>query len=293
MITNQHKKMFSITSFIIVLFGLFAVLPLEVLLGRTTLEVKNIEIMELILKFIVLPILVILLTLYFIRVRCKIQNEQTNLPVSLIKMCYLPIAIYISGLLGWIGGVIYASIPFAENMIALLCIILAWVLSALLIILFGIYTDWLNNQSKKKFNISNIVYIVVAVLIIVGLFFGYKKVGVVEKITEINAFVQLAIYILAYFVMLLFLWKTIYSEETTVVVLEKDEEFTEEEKQLMVADIIEQEVLNDFTLYYEKNIGIHFEELKKYQGITKGSEDIEQNEEENIVSEDDKEEEVL
>ena len=93
--------------------------------------------------------------------------------------------------------------------------------------------------------------------------------------------------------MLLFLWKTIYSEETTVVVLEKDEEFTEEEKQLMVADIIEQEVLNDFTLYYEKNIGIHFEELKKYQGITKGSEDIEQNEEENIVSEDDKEEEVL
>ena len=265
MITNRQKTVFSAISFLAIVLGIFTVLPLEILFARMGIETKHVELIELIIKLIILPVIAIGMSVYFMKMRNDMQKEQTDVAVSVIKMCYVPVAIYISGLLGWLGGVIYSSISFSENMPALICIIIAWSASALLIILFGVYTDWLNNVTKKGTLISNIVFLVSAVIVVVVVFLGYKKIELVKTPTELNSFVQLAVYLLAFFAMLLFLWKSIYVEESAPIALDKDEEFTEEEKSTIVRSIIEEEVLNEFDLYYEINKGKYLEEAKAIQ----------------------------
>ena len=176
MITNKQKIVFSILGFVAAFIGIITILPFEILLNRLGIKVINIEGLELVIKFIVLPVFAILMSLYGMKIRKDNYYEQLDLSVGAIKMGYIPLATYLAGLLGWISGVIYASIPYDENMVALIQIMAAWGGSAFLIFLFGIYTNWLYKLNAKGFLITNIIFIACSVLTMVGVFFIYKNI---------------------------------------------------------------------------------------------------------------------
>ena len=62
---------------------------------------------------------------------------------------------------------------------------------------------------------------------------------------------------------LLFLWQSIFSEQSTPIVLEKGEEFTEEEKEEIIVDLVENEIQSNFDQYYIINKGKYLEELQE------------------------------
>ena len=261
MITNKQKIVFSILGFVAAFIGIIAILPFEILLNRLGVKVINIEGLELVIKFIVLPVLAILMSLYGMKIRKDNYYEQLDLSVGAIKMGYIPLATYLAGLLGWISGVIYASIPYDENMIALIQIMAAWGGSAFLIFLFGIYTNWLYKLNAKGFLITNIIFIACSVLTMVGVFFIYKNIPEVVVPTENNAFMEMLVYTIGFFAMILFLWKSLFSNQNTPVVLGKDEKFTDEEEAELIIAQVDEDVQIQFEDYYAANVGSYIEEL--------------------------------
>ena len=261
MITNKQKIVFSILGFVAAFIGIIAILPFEILLNRLGVKVNNIEGLELVIKFIVLPVLAILMSLYGMKIRKDNYYEQLDLSVGAIKMGYIPLATYLAGLLGWISGVIYASIPYDQNMIALIQIMAAWGGSAFLIFLFGIYTNWLYKLNAKGFLITNIIFIACSVLTMVGVFFIYKNIPEVVVPTENNAFMEMLVYTIGFFAMILFLWKSLFSNQNTPVVLGKDEKFTDEEEAELIIAQVDEDVQIQFEDYYAANVGSYIEEL--------------------------------
>lgn len=261
MITNKQKIVFSILGFVAAFIGIIAILPFEILLNRLGVKVNNIEGLELVIKFIVLPVFAILMSLYGMKIRKDNYYEQLDLSVGAIKMGYIPLATYLAGLLGWISGVIYASIPYDENMIALIQIMAAWGGSAFLIFLFGIYTNWLYKLNAKGFLITNIIFIACSVLTMVGVFFIYKNIPEVVVPTENNAFMEMLVYTIGFFAMILFLWKSLFSNQNTPVVLGKDEKFTDEEEAELIIAQVDEDVQIQFEDYYAANVGSYIEEL--------------------------------
>ena len=261
MITNKQKIVFSILGFVAAFIGIIAILPFEILLNRLGVKIINIEGLELVIKFIVLPVLAILMSLYGMKIRKDNYYEQLDLSVGAIKMGYIPLATYLAGLLGWISGVIYASIPYDENMIALIQIMAAWGGSAFLIFLFGIYTNWLYKLNAKGFLITNIIFIACSVLTMVGVFFIYKNIPEVVVPTENNAFMEMLVYTIGFFAMILFLWKSLFSNQNTPVVLGKDEKFTDEEEAELIIAQVDEDVQIQFEDYYAANVGSYIEEL--------------------------------
>lgn len=279
MITNKQKIVFSFLGFIAAFMGIIAVLPFEILFYRLGIKVTNVEGLELVTKFIVLPVIAVLLSLYGMKVTKDNYYEQLDLSVAAVKMGYIPLASYVCGILGWISGVIYASLPYAENMLALIQIIAAWGGSAVLIFLFGIYTGWLNRMSAKGFLLTNIVFIACSILIIVGSFLIYKNIPEVIVPSENNAFMEMLVYTIGFFAMILFLWKSIFSNESTPIVLGADEKFTDEEEAELIIAMVDEDVQIQFEDYYAENIGSYIEELLELEAQQFEVEDSETTEE--------------
>lgn len=242
MITKKQKNIVALYGFICVFLGILALIPMAILLEKVGIKTNDVTTLELILKFIVYPIIALVISIYFMNLRKKEFYEQIDLSTSIIKMSYIPLAIYTSGLLGWSGGVLYASIPFNESIYSLMGIIMMWSLSAFTIIFLGIFTKWSYNLENKKVLIVNIIFIVLSIILIVLLFVSYKKIGEVKIPTDVNTFVQAVVYVCAYFIILLFLWKSIYGEETVMITLSEDEELSDVEKKEIAMYEVEQNI---------------------------------------------------
>ena len=112
MLTNKQKIFFSIFSFVSVLVAILTVLPFDILVDRLKIQTDKTMIIELTYKLICLPLISIGISICAMIIRKKIYNEQLDVSVATIKMSYMPIAIYLGGLLAWFGGVLFASTPY-------------------------------------------------------------------------------------------------------------------------------------------------------------------------------------
>ena len=65
-----------------------------------------------------------------------------------------------------------------------------------------------------------------------------------------------------FIISMVFLWKTIFADRTEPVVLEKNEEFIDEEVVEIITADIDLETQYDFEEYYENNRGKFIEEIK-------------------------------
>ena len=115
LITNKQKICLCILNFVSVFLAVMVILPFSVLVKRLGFPVGNINTVELILKFIVLPICVIGVSVYPMIIRRRNYYEQLDVASAPTKMIFIPFAMYASSLLGWIGGVIYASVSYYDT----------------------------------------------------------------------------------------------------------------------------------------------------------------------------------
>ncbi len=283
MITNKQKMQFCVLGFVAALLAVFALLPFEILFNRVGIKLDNVKSLELIVKFAVMPLIVFIISLFSMRVRNDNYYTQVDVSITSIRMSYIPLAMYVSGLIGWLGECIYSSIPYAQDILALICLMSLWGGSIFIIVLFGVFNGWLYKLDAKKVLTINILFSIFSVLLIFGSFLVYKKIPEVGSIDENNAFLTMLLYVCLYFVMLLFLWKAIYSDQKTPVVLAKDEKFTEEEEEIIIVSVVEEEIQTKFDDYYDNNRGsfiekILLEEENESESIDEQTEEGEQDE---------------
>ncbi len=261
MLTNKQKIVFSVFSFVSILVAILVVLPFDILVDRLNLQVENILTIELIYKLICLPLISIGITICAMVIRKKIYNEQLDVSVAAIKMSYMPVAVYLGSLLAWFGGVLHSSTPFETDIYSLFMITFSWILSAVIIFMFGVFLMWQYKLSSKKFTIINIIYLICTVGIIVGVFLGIKDIKTIEPIKMENAYVKLVLFISVYAIVLVCYWKSLASEDVMPVVLSKDEEFTEEEKEILIISKIDEDISEKFEGYYIENKTKYFDRI--------------------------------
>lgn len=220
MSTNKQKSILCIFGFIAVFVAILVILPFNILFQRVNINFDNIKGIELIFKFILFPLIIIFMSTFVL----KLRNESLRsnyIQTSLIKMTYVPITMYISGLLAWIGGLVYALENYITNSYALLTIIIVWSLSFIIIVFFGVYTKWLHRLSYEQIKVVDIVYFILMLLLMVSSFVIYYNLTDIKEETEADVFIKASIYIVMFFVILLFVWKDIYSESQIYVVSSK------------------------------------------------------------------------
>lgn len=261
MITNKQKLTLCILSIVALFIAVMAILPFSIIVSRFGLTIENGNIIELILKLIIFPIGIIGVSIYPIILRRRNYYEQLDVSVATSKMSFAPFAMYVSAIFGWIGGIIYASVSYSETKYLVL-ISLLWSISVVILFVFGIFTKFLHKLTAKQMLLTNIL---VAILFIGGLvacFFIYKSLPEIGKIRENNAFLMMLLYVSMFMISILFIWKSIFTDETTFVVLEKDESFTEEEVEEIIAADIDATIQQDFEEYYINNRGVYIQKLK-------------------------------
>lgn len=274
MITNKQKLILCILSIVALFIAVMAILPFSIIVSRFGLTIENGNIIELILKLIIFPIGIIGVSIYPIILRRRNYYEQLDVSVATSKMSFAPFAMYVSAIFGWIGGIIYASVSYSETKYLVL-ISLLWSISVVILFVFGIFTKFLHKLTGKQMLLTNIL---VAILFIGGLvacFFIYKSLPEIGKIRENNAFLMMLLYVSMFMISILFIWKSIFTDETTFVVLEKDESFTEEEVEEIIAADIDATIQQDFEEYYINNRGVYIQKLKAMEN--KKDIDVEEN----------------
>lgn len=262
MITNKQKIVLSLLSLIATFIAVIVILPFNVLFSRLGIVSENVQAIELLCKFVVIPLIVIGVSVYPILLRRDNYYTQLEVSVSATKMSFIPAAMYLSALTGWVGGVMYASVPHTST-IYLIQLSILWSSSVIIIFLFGIYTKWLHRLTGKQMLLANILNLILVICGIVICYLVYKYLPVVQDIQENNAFLKMLLYVCMFMFSLLFLWQSIFSEQSTPIVLEKGEEFTEEEKEEIIVDLVENEIQSNFDQYYIINKGKYLEELQE------------------------------
>ena len=261
MLTNKQKIFFSIFSFVSVLVAILTVLPFDILVDRLNIQTGNTMRIELIYKLICLPLISIGISICVMIIRKKIYNEQLDVSVAAIKMSYIPLATYLGGLLAWFGGVLHSSTPFETDISSLFMITISWIMSAVIIFMFGIFLVWQYKLPSKQFTVINILYLICAIGIIIGVFFGIKNIETIEQIEMENAYVKLVLLISVFAVVLVFFWKSLASDDVVPVVLSKGEEFTEEEKEILIISKIDEDISVKFEGYYIENKTKYFDKI--------------------------------
>lgn len=261
LITNKQKICLCILNFVSVFLAVMVILPFSVLAKRLGFPVGNINTVELILKFIVLPICVIGVSVYPMIIRRRNYYEQLDVASAPTKMIFIPFAMYASSLLGWIGGVIYASVSYSDTKY-LIIISLVWCLSVILFFIFGVFTKWLNKLTGKQMIIILIVTLILFIIELVSCYMIYKNIPAIGEVKESNAFLMIILYLMLFILSMLILWKSIFGNEAVPVVLEKNQEFMEEEIIEIISADIETETQIDFEDYYELHRGEYIEELQ-------------------------------
>lgn len=223
--TNKQKIILCTFGFVAAFVALMVVLPFNVLFERININFDNIKGIELIFKFIIFPLIIIFMSVFVLKLRNSNLNNN-YVKTSLLKMAYVPITMYISGLLAWIGGVVYALEVHIANSYALLTIIVVWSISFIIVVLFGIYTKWLHHLSYEQIKVIDIVYFIITFIIMVLCFAIYYNINDVKVENEADVFIKISIYIIMYFVILLFVWKDIYSEKQIYIISSKHNDET-------------------------------------------------------------------
>lgn len=95
MLKKSQKALMHLFSIVTILVGIFACIPFRVFVSGTAVEVFN---KETIVKFIILPVIVILLTLYINLKKYKQINKDDERSKVLNIFSYLPIFVLIAGL---------------------------------------------------------------------------------------------------------------------------------------------------------------------------------------------------
>lgn len=266
MITNKQKIVLCLLSLIATFIAVIVVLPFNVLFSRLGIASENVQTIELLCKFVVIPLIVIGVSIYPILLRRSNYYTQLDVSVSATKMSFIPSAMYLSALTGWIGGVMYASVSHT-NTLYLIQLSALWSFSVIIMFFFGIFTKWLHRLTGKQMLLANILNLLLVIVGIIICFLVYKSLPVVQEIQENNAFLKMLLYVCMFMFSLLFLWQAIFSEETTPVVLENGEEFTEEEKEEIIVDLVDVEIQSNFDKYYLINKGKYLEELKEKNNL--------------------------
>lgn len=224
MISSKDKRNLCILTLFTFFVTLLNIIPFNVLFDRLRINIDNIKGVELIFKFIIIPIIILLISLYVLKERNKYFEKSNFLPTIFIKMIYVPISMYLSSLLAWIGSIIYASETYSSNIVALFGIILTWTLSVIIILLFGIYTKWLYNLSFKQLKISNIVYYIISLCLMIVCFIIIQNINEIKNIEEVDAFIQLIFYMILYFVVIIIIWHSIYTNKKQLILRSSNEE---------------------------------------------------------------------
>lgn len=236
--TNKQKIILSAFGFVAAFVAIMVVLPFNILFDRMKINVNDIKGIELVFKFIIFPLIIVLLSLFVL----KHRNEKfkTNyVQSSLIKMTYAPVTMYISGLLAWIGGVVaYASKTYYNNTSALLIIVAAWSISLIFIAIFGIYTKWIYKLSYDQIKIVDAIYYAISFIIMVASFIIYINYNENVEQYEFDVFLEILVYVIMFFIIMLFIWKEIYSEKKVYIISSeyKDENTIYEEAVKAVKD---------------------------------------------------------
>lgn len=261
MITNKQKISLCIINFISLFLAIMAILPFSILADRLGFTVGNINNIEIIFKFIILPICIIGMSIYPMVLRKNNYYEQLDISVGTTKMTLMPIAMYGSSLLGWVGGVIYASISYLDSNY-LFEITMVWCISVIAFCILGIFTKWMNTLTRKQMLFTYIFTIILFIVDIVSCFILYNELPTIGDVKENNAFLMIILYMCLFIISMVFLWKTIFADRTEPVVLEKNEEFIDEEVVEIITADIDLETKYDFEEYYENNRGKFIEEIK-------------------------------
>jgi len=260
MITNKHKLILGLLSLISTFVAVIVILPFNVLFDRLGIVSKNMQLIELIIKLIIIPLIVVGLSVYPVLLRRNNYYTQLDVSVSATKMSFIPAAMYFSAITGWIGGVIHASISPLDTKYLILVSVL-WSSSVIVMVLFGIFTKWIHNLTGKQMLLANVLSLIVLIMTTTLCFMIHKSLPTIVGVSENNAFLQILLFVCMFMVSLLSLCKSIFSDQSERVVLEKDEYFTEEEISELIIESLDIEIQDCFDQYIMENKGKYIENM--------------------------------
>ena len=110
--------------------------------------------------------------------------------------------------------------------------------------------------------IISVLTLILFIIELISCYMIYRNIQVIGEAREENAFLMILLYVLLFILSMLILWKSIFGNESAPVVLEKNQEFMEEEIIEIISADIEIETQLDFEDYYELHRGDYIEELQ-------------------------------
>lgn len=241
--TNKQKIILCTFGFVAAFVAIMVVLPFNILFEKIKINVDDIKGIELSFKFIIFPLIILFLSLFVLKLRN--DNMKSNFSnTSLIKMSYVPVTMYTSGMLAWIGGVVaYGSKTYYNNTSALLIMVIVWSFSVIITMFFGVYTKWIQKMSYEQIRIIDIVYYSLSFIIMVLSSAIFSKYNEEVEQYEYGVFFEILVYVIIFFIIMLFAWKDIFSEEKVYIVSSK---YKDENK---IYEEAVKEVKNDFNNY--------------------------------------------
>lgn len=266
MITKKQKFSFSIISLIATIFAIIAIVPFE-MIEKSDQPIEKLDAIESIIKIIVMPLLTYAMCLYGMMIRRDNHYRQINVSISSIKMSYVPMVIYMIGLLSWFVGKLYLSNAMTNSVNILLGFIGSIGGALFLSLAFGVFTQWLNKINALTCAVINNLFIIVSAVVV---FFVYKTYSSLDITNSLSNEIILVEFVSAMFlivIVLLSAWKAIFGNDKTPVVLRDDEIFTPEERDTFVSLCVNEDMTIKFNEYYSKNKGMF---LEKYKGNMEG-----------------------
>ncbi len=261
MISKSQKSSLILLGIVAFILSVVVLIPFKVVANQVS-SLEWLVDFEKMLKFIIIPVIVILLTVYPMILKHKGYKTKKYLSVGNLKMTYFLGVNYILALFTYSLGVLAAANKLNGKMGS---IVLAGSAAAMIVLylLFALIPGWLKLLSKKISYVIDAIFVLGFIGVIIVLNYCLTKVqGTPVLETEFVLLVVGAVGIILgiYFVLVV---GSLQANCQVKVVLSQNEKLAETEKIAEIREEEAQKIVNAFQEYYEKSSGIFLIGLEK------------------------------